>query len=408
MPETTLTKIPCCPSLEKDDSCDVLKLKYSLTHLAKDIPVEVTYHIAVRRCTLGLGLGELLYTTTLLPGEKVRMATRDRTSRFSFDSETNVSSFAEFSSEEQAFMSTFSRRATDYDAERSIHSESDVESTVTGSGSVSGPIETFLFGGSASAKGTYDGHSTSDYMDQLRTHLESTHDSSVEVSKSRQSKSISEVSVRNRAEGESESHFEASSRVFENRNQCHAITYLFYQLNKMQKVSVEVVAITRRVVDPAADARVDVTPVRRLATHSAENLAVARPNLTLSNIAAASRPLPTDKRTAALKAVDDDLVRSKLAVRDQDSQSLKPSEQLTARLNFELKSSLPTPGIIVRACLDECESCEPLRRETLKAELENRKLTNELLKKRIELLEKHADYRCCPTGSSEEPVVDEP
>jgi len=404
MPDNTLTKIPCCPSLLKDDSCDVLRLKYSLTHLANDIPVEVSYHIAIRRCTLGLALGDLLHTTTLLPGEKVKLATRDRTSRFSFDSETNVSSFAEFSSEEQAFMSTFSRRATDYDAQRDIHSDSDVESTVTGSGSVSGPIETFFFGGSASATGAYDGHSTSNYMDQLRTHLESTHDASVEVSKSRQSRSISEVSVRTHVEGESESHFEASSRVFENRNECHAMTYLFYQLSKMQKVSVEVVSITRRLLDPAGDAKVDVTPIRRLPAHSVENISVARPGITTAPMVAASRPIPTDKRVAALKTVDDDLIHNKLAVRDADNKGLKPSNQLIARLNFEVKSALPTPGIIVRACLDECESCEPLRRETLKADLESKRLANELLKKQIELLEKHADYRCCPEGSS--PVLD--
>lgn len=403
MPETKLTKIPCCPSFTEDDACDVMKLEYSLTHMAKEIPVEVTYQIEVRRCTSGLALGNLLHTITLLPGEKVRLATRDRTSRFSLESETDVSTYSQFSSEEQAFMSTFSRRATDYDAEREVHSESDVDNVVTGSGSVSGPIETFLFGGSAKASGTFDGHSSSNFMEQLRTHLESTHDASAEVSKTRQSTSIAEVSVRSRVEGESESHEEASSRVFENRNECHALTYMFYQVNKVQEVSIEVSSITRKLLDPASDTKLNVTPIRRrLGVADIEPITAARPVMTTAHMAAMPRPLPVDKRTEALKMVDDDLISNKLAVRDQKTGGLAPSTQLKTRLKFSRQSALPTPGIIVRACLDECEACEPLRQEKLKAELEHKQLANELLKKQIELLEKHADYRCCPEEHSAE------
>ena len=78
---------------------------------------------------------------------------------------------------------TFSKRATEYDTERYAHSESDSESEVTGSGRVSGPIQTLIEGGSASATGTYDGHSTHDFLEQLRGHLESTHAASVEAGK---------------------------------------------------------------------------------------------------------------------------------------------------------------------------------------------------------------------------------
>ena len=251
---------------------------------------------------------------------------------------------------------------------------------------------------SASATGTYDGHSSSDFLEQLRGHLEATHAASVEASKARQSRAVTEVATRSHVEGESEAHFEAASRTFENRNAGHAVTYLFYQLVKMQKVSVEVESITRRVVDPAGDTRVGVPPIRRRVGGGADELTISRPGIRATPVITALRPIAVDQRVAAIKQVDDDLVASKIAVRDAATKSLKPSSQLAQQLSFEHHSALPTPGIIVRACLDECDSSEPLRREMLEADLENKKLANELLKKQIELLEKHADYRCCPEG----------
>ena len=54
-----------------------------------------------------------------------------------------------------------------------------------------------------------------------------------------------------------------------------------------------------------------------------------------------------------------------------------------------MEFSLPTPGIIVKGCLDDCDVCEPLLKEKLQLE-------NDLLRKQIELLEKSQEYRCCP------------
>ena len=416
-----LNKVPCCPSLDKDDSCDVIDLKYSLTHDARlrrgqetrSIPVEVTYHLRISRCTKGLALGDLLYTTTLLPGEKVRVATRDRTTSFSFDSDTSIASYTEHSSEEQAFLSTFSNLSTDFEAIRSGSSQSDSSSVVTASGKVSGALETFFVGGKASAKGTYDGQSSSSYLDELRTHLESSHHASVESSKSRQSRTISEVSIRRHAEGETESHFEATSRLFENKNACHAVTYLFHQINKLQEVTVEIVAITRRVVDPAADTKVTVRPLPATATAAVARDPQARfsptsaalagqPAFAAATLQPRFEPIAVVDRRAALASVDADLVRNRIATRDPKTRELKPSQETRARLNLKIRSSLPTPGVMVRACLDECESCEPLRQELLKTDLERKKLENELLKQQINLLDKHKDYRCCPAGEMEE------
>src|SRR4051812_1888651 len=89
---TNETVIPCCPDLIKDDHCDIVNfsrvLNYPTTITAANrrrIIVEVILHFKFSRCTLGLTLGDPAYSTTLLPGEKVKLATTDRRSRFTFD-----------------------------------------------------------------------------------------------------------------------------------------------------------------------------------------------------------------------------------------------------------------------------------------------------------------------------------
>lgn len=61
-----------------------------------------------------------------------------------------------------------------------------------------------------------------------------------------------------------------------------------------------------------------------------------------------------------------------------------------------MEFSLPTGGVIVKGCLDECDVCEPIVKERLQLE-------NDLLRKQIELLEKTQEYRCCPPA----PVIND-
>jgi hypothetical protein len=66
----------------------------------------------------------------------------------------------------------------------------------------------------------------------------------------------------------------------------------------------------------------------------------------------------------------------------------------------------PTGGLMVKGCLDECNVCDDMRTAEVKTDLEHKRLQNELLKRQIGLLDKHADYRCCPAGEVEEPEED--
>ena len=85
------------PEVEPEPCCDVLTFDYRLTHRVTVtgqrvvVPVEVKIVTSFQRCPGPMSLGDVVYTTTLLPGEKVRLFTTDRRTRFTFDSSTKVS-----------------------------------------------------------------------------------------------------------------------------------------------------------------------------------------------------------------------------------------------------------------------------------------------------------------------------
>ena len=82
---TALTRyqdIPCCPNLDTAPVCDFIDMRRRLlfptavrTESGQAVSVEVIIHTRFERCSGPLTLGEPVYTTTLLPGEKVRLAT---------------------------------------------------------------------------------------------------------------------------------------------------------------------------------------------------------------------------------------------------------------------------------------------------------------------------------------------
>jgi hypothetical protein len=423
--------IPCCPELIKDDHCDIINFSRVLTFptasLAasrRRVNVEVILHFKFSRCTLGLTLGDPAYSTTLLPGEKVRLATTDRRSRFSFDSETKLSYRSEQISEEQYFMTATQKYMADASAAQSGHAESSDEGHWDFHGDAEGSIGIFSLSASAStnASGNHNSSSVSDYLNQQRTHVQSAASQAVSATRKAHSVSVGEVSSRTHIQGESEDHFEASSREFTNYNHCHAVTYMFYRINKKQRIKFELVAIERRVLDDNAPVGGVLQPANRKlpialvpqdipatiaikrapatavagvlaaqpATIDAAALLKANPVLTKVNIGndqIFGTPLDNETRARALKEVDEQLVAKNLL--DKEG---KVSTETKKVIDFEMEFSLPTPGIIVKGCLDECDVCEPLLKEKLQLE-------NDLLRKQIELLEKSQEYRCCPPGT---------
>jgi hypothetical protein len=429
--------VPCCPDLTTDKVCDVLDFHYRTTHRTavenRTVLVEVLIHARLERCPGPLALGDLAYSTTLLPGEKVKLFTADRRTQFSFDSATSLSYRNEQTSEESYYMSAMSDSMSDISVRDEASSSNKSKGSSTGHAGASGAIQTFLFGPSVDVSGSYSAESTSDFLRELHQHAQASNKRSEQATRTASSVSIGEVQTRTHAEGQTADHFESSSREFTNPNKCHAVTFFFYRINKLQTIKFTIEEITRRVIDPAADTKVAVNPFvssgdvgvvptailataeNRLAVEArgrasvaaaAEDPVGAGGNLRAVGVAIrpasfaapGPEPLPPAIRQAALKQVDATLVAAGLI----NKATGKISDEAKTTFSFEATSSLPTPGLLVRGCLDDCDVCEPTLEKEIELDLERKALENKLLQKQIDLLEKSQEYRCCPAGEAEE------
>lgn len=435
----SINDIPCCPEISKEPCCESLRVSYRLTNRQTDVPVEIIIVAELERCPGPMSLGDVVYSTTLLPGEKVRLYSSSRNSRFTYDSESEVSYRHEQTSEETYYMRSMDRYLSDLTVTdrgaASSTSHSDFETDVDGSYASIG----FAGGGSVNVEGDFNSSSTSSFMRQLSSHARTAHDRSVQATRAANAVQMGEVQSRSHAEGESESAYEASTRVFENKNDCHAVTYFAYQLVKKQTLRFRVVSVLRRIVDAAASSAVEVRPVRPatgikvlpngiLATQTARLdvetvgrtsaaaqranvisgaggvglgngissglLATATPVRFASNV----QPVPPAVQDKVLKQVDDELVKAGILAK---AGSDEVGAKLVAELNFERTYCLPTQGIVVKGCLDKCNTCEESRQKSIELDLIRKDLENQLLAKRIQLLEKGQEYRCCPVGETE-------
>ncbi|MFN2198386.1 MAG: hypothetical protein ACK2UW_19860 [Anaerolineales bacterium] len=434
---SSFEQIPCCPDLSTDPICDVIDFRRRLVFPTRvraengqAVRVEVIFHTRFSRCDGPLALGDVVYSTTLLPGEKVRLATTDRRSRFSFDSETNLSYYSEQMSESQYRMSAMRAFMSDQNVVDRGEDRASSSSSWDFHGDASGSIGFFSASADTNAKGSHNAQSARDYLREHKAHTEMSDNQSVEVTRKAHSLSIGEVSTRAHQEGESEDHFESSSRQFSNPNNCHAVTYLFYRINKTEIVKFELVAIERRVLDPVAAMPVAANPVKSVgqiatipqevpATQSTRlevetrglqsevlyKQATAAGNIAGARVALATavrpavavelgtqQPLTKELRAEALKEVDTQLAAEGLI----DKVGGLASKQIVAEISYERTTSIPTAGVIVKGCLDDCGVCEPELQRKMRLELQRMELENKLLERQIELLDQSQEYRCCP------------
>ncbi len=440
---TKYQDIPCCPELETAPICDVIDMRRHLiypTHVRSEqgqlVRVEVILHTRFTRCAGPLALGDIAYTTTLLPGEKVRLATTDRRSRFSFDSASNLSYRSEQISEDQYRMRSLRAFMSDENVVDRGSQNYAEQGKWDFHGDASGSIGFFSASASTNARGSHSASSTRDYLNEHKAHAQMSDNLSVEATRKAHSVSIGEVSTRTHSEGESEDHFEASSREFSNPNKCHAITFLFYRINKTETIKFELIAIERRVLDPVAPLPVPANPflpVGQLATVPQEVPATNDKRLDIQSAAIQSdqrlrilaaggtanaglqaavgvfspslvaelgtqQPLADALRQAALKEVDAQLAEQGLI--DEPGGKVSPGAQ--EEFGYERTTSIPTAGVIVKGCLDDCGICEPDLERRERLELAHLELENKLLARQIELLDKSQEYRCCPVDEEEE------
>jgi hypothetical protein len=432
--------IDCCPEFDLDAACSRLTFTYRLTNRVlvtvgdrRQIPVDVQVILRaeLERCPGPPVLGDIAYTTTLLPQEKVRIFTHDRRSRFSYDADSKVSYRHEQTAEEHYFMGSMSRYMSDLSISEGGHATSESHSDWKGETDTPGILGAVFGGADVGVSGSHNASSTRDFARELKQHAEGSTERSLEATRTASSVSVGEVATHFHAEGESEAHFESSSRVFSNPNDCHAVTYIFYRINKTQTIRFKIVSIERKVIDVAAPTTtaakplgvtgrlavmpdgVRATAADRLEVEAREKQSqqarVMMPTFTLAAMplmaradfaAAPSTAAPIDGsiRAEALKVADQDLVKAGLL----DKVGGIISSEARKELSFELKTSLPTPGLYVKGCLDECATCEPMLVARKKLELERMKLDNKMLERQIELLDQAQEYRCCPAGESED------
>jgi hypothetical protein len=438
--EINIDQLECCPVMERKPTCDVLDLRYRLPFLPTiegdrkgPVSVDVIIHFRLERCSGPLVLGDPAYTTTLLPGEQVRIFSSDRHSRWSYDSESQLAYRHETTSEESFYTWNMAQAMSDLTITQSGSAVSTFEeSWASGGGGAGFNLFGIIEIGGGGGGGSYDAASTSSFLQSLSRHAEASSSQVAAGVRAKSSTSIGEVERRTHAEGESESHLESASRIFKNPNLCHAITFLFYKINKIQKIRFRLVAIERRVNDPTAPTEADrnivpdttgmvaVKPQAILATdknrleveRTARESVIERQRAALSfsgveSIAglrykSASRdlrsgPIDADLREKAIAVVDRDLSKMGLI----DGKTGQPTKEIIASLSWDREELIPTPGFVVKGCIDECSICEPLLIKERELELERKQQEIALLKRQIELLGKSQEYRCCPAGYEE-------
>ncbi|WP_288880325.1 hypothetical protein [Pedobacter panaciterrae] len=367
------SEIPCCPELLKDSNCDVLvftrTLNYPLSIKGQErqtaLVAQLLISFKLSRCTIGNVLGDPVYTTTLLPGEKVRLVTTDRRSKFTYDASTQLSYRSEQISEEQYFMKASQSYFSDMENNQSGNQNSENKDhwDFSGGSSSSIDINPFSPGVDSNSNSTknHNSSSTLDYLNSQSSNMRASATQAVSATQKAHSISIGEVATKVHAEGQSEDHFESSSREFSNPNGCHAISYFFYRMNKKQVVKFELVSIEKLI-----------------SVSGITNFAFVNPIITPA------------MREEALKELNKELIAA--GILDDKGEV---SAAYRKKFEFSMEFSLPTAGVIVKGCLDECNTCEPAARERIH-------LQNELLRRQIELLEKSQEYRCCPNDCDTE------
>jgi hypothetical protein len=160
------------------------------TDSGQPVTVEVILHTRFSRCSGPLAPGDIVYTTTLLPGEKVRLATTDRRSRFSFDSESNLSYRSEQMSEEQNRMSSLRAFMSDQNSTDNGSSRSTDKGSWDFHGDASGSIGFMSASADANVHGSHNAESTSEYLQQHSAHASMADNLSVEATRKAHSFSV--------------------------------------------------------------------------------------------------------------------------------------------------------------------------------------------------------------------------
>ena len=409
-----------CPprEWERDNICDVSILTYRFTLRIGDIPVECVSRYRLERCTETYVLSDLLHSTTLFPGEEVFMSVRSRHSVSRFTEDKSYSASQVSRSSDRIWMETFKDLATDFDQSTSsslttsAHSEFS-QGGVSGGGGINIGIAKIGASGSYT-KGSFDANSSQEFVGELHQHLRSSFHQTNQVARDSASVSLTEVNSHREVTFEQNDELKVSTRRFKNINSCHTMTHYFYQIAKRQRVKIELVERSCRAVNDQADTAVIMKPLSlSLATNqvvSTEAKIGTSDGPQLATFAAVPIANVANRDQLTLQNIN----RISATAFDQAAQTraeaVAKADALVAELPafepFERVSIIPTEALYVESELGSCALCEPFVVAQHELELERMALENRKLRREIELLEQHKDYRCCD-DEQDEPTEDE-
>lgn len=412
----------CCPVLDPKQLCEIMHFNYRLNYRPEleafnkfanfPVGVEVKFTFTYKRCPGDLLQGDLVYTNTLLPGETVRLFTSDKRSKFTLDTSSDVANRNVSASEESFQAQQMSDSMFDFTSKDSQNSSYNNKSHVDGHADAG--VDILGFGGEASMSGNFNASGTSSFASELNQHAQTKQNETALSTRKSASVSIGEVQSRAHAETSSEDQYESSSREFKNPNHCHAVTFLFYQIDKAYTVDFSLDAITIRVYNNQLDnGRISAAPFGTSAGVGILSTGVLATNIqkvaiqdnvsfvqgtqfvnpTLFN--PVQVPLQQSVIQEVTKIVQTELVQAGLLNQDGSV-----SDSAKKQYGFHTSMALPTPGIMVKGCLDDCDICEEDVHESIKLDLDNKRLQNKLLQRQIELLDQSQEYRCCPAGTT--------
>jgi hypothetical protein len=262
-PTSTTTDEGYCNAFEKSlsqcaQNADSLNFYYkSRTYIpgvnGTNIPVEATFHYRLTRTSGSNSLGEVLYTTTLLPGETVKMFVSDSRSEFNLDADTSLSTKQTTSSEETQYMNNISSSMNNLNSTNNTQSNSSSNSSQSNwnAGGSAGLDLGFLSigGGGGGGGASQSSNNVADTIQQVSQAAHAAAQSSELAVKTSNSISIGEVQSRNHVSTESDDQYESYSRQVTNPNTSHAVNYVFYRINKCNTVTYELVDVTFRFVN---------------------------------------------------------------------------------------------------------------------------------------------------------------
>lgn len=309
------------------------------------LQIRVVYQHCLK--LIGRQQGGLLYTTTLLPGEEVRI--------FEFDRYRRVRSASERVSVHTSFRQTLSalsqsRRATSASAYTDILNDvrTHADSSVSAGGGLAG------FFGAPKVSGSFEADTQTTVASGASVHTASEQFAQLAITASQSIEAERAIVV---SSFEDEEHRTTTSRTFKNHNHCHAISYFVRRVNELYEASTRIESVEWRLgedmpwrsmndLDGTSDA------LRRLF----KQLGVLLPKK--GEVVIDSRPI-----------------------------------------------TLPTDGTLYEAELAHCSSCEPTLEAAETMRLEQLRLATRRACLEVELLALEVDRRKALIGTSQAPAL---